>query len=169
MKTTTPDSMKTQFELDADGLSRRRILRDEYQQWERRRRATYQDRYPPCRHPLLDHELPHSVSARCLEIIAENKWMRLRKFFKDVSEAQWVAIREHVLERDTYTCGYCRGRAVTADHVIAFANLGSSHPNNLVATCLRCNSSKSSFRLEEWSARRAKHDEFALSRNGVPR
>lgn len=143
--------MQTGFVLSgADGRKLRRILEADFLAWSRKSHTTYATRFPRCRFPLIDLELPESVSMRVREIVNARKWLACRKFFKDVSEAQWIAIREFVLARDACLCRYCRGEAVTADHVIAFANFGASHPDNLVAVCKVCNSSKGALDLLQW-------------------
>jgi 5-methylcytosine-specific restriction endonuclease McrA len=50
-----------------------------------------------------------------------------------------------VLARDEWTCRYCQDTATTVDHVIPIAKGGDPiSPDNLVAACRRCNSSKGS-------------------------
>jgi 5-methylcytosine-specific restriction endonuclease McrA len=53
--------------------------------------------------------------------------------------------RLSVLARDEWTCRYCQDTATTVDHVIPIAKGGDPiSPDNLVAACRRCNSSKGS-------------------------
>lgn len=54
----------------------------------------------------------------------------------------WAQIRLRVLQRDGYTCHYCRGEATEVDHVIPRALGGGEDDDNLVAACVACNRSK---------------------------
>ncbi len=51
-----------------------------------------------------------------------------------------VSIRNFVMTRDEYICQYCGRTATDCDHVYPFANGGTNHPTNLVASCGTCNS-----------------------------
>ncbi len=48
-----------------------------------------------------------------------------------------------VLKRDNYICSYCGGVADEADHIIPLSKGGSNTVDNLIASCSRCNNSKS--------------------------
>lgn len=48
-----------------------------------------------------------------------------------------------ILERDKYTCYYCKRYGDTIDHVIAKTNGGLTTPKNCVCACAKCNSRKS--------------------------
>lgn len=63
-----------------------------------------------------------------------------------------VGVKRQVLERDGHRCRYC-GRSLwppelnlaaslTYDHVVPWAAGGSSHVDNVVAACRRCNMAK---------------------------
>lgn len=68
----------------------------------------------------------------------------------------WEAIREQVLQRDNYTCVYCGNEATQADHIIPKSLGGKDELSNLVAACLRCNSTKgnkTNIRLNYYSSR----------------
>jgi len=54
----------------------------------------------------------------------------------------WRRLRLVILERDGHSCRWCGGPANTVDHVTPKAHGGSDDPSNLVAACLRCNSSR---------------------------
>lgn len=58
----------------------------------------------------------------------------------------WEAIRQQVLVRDHHECRLrlpgCTGTATTVDHVVAVANGGGRHPDNLQAACMPCNTRK---------------------------
>ena len=60
-----------------------------------------------------------------------SKWPRSLKYIK-----KWV------LERDDYVCAYCGELADQVDHVIPKRHGGLNFPNNLVASCARCNGLK---------------------------
>ena len=50
--------------------------------------------------------------------------------------------RTRLLERDQYTCAYCRGPANTVDHIEPVSRGGSTTWLNTVAACKPCNSRK---------------------------
>ena len=58
----------------------------------------------------------------------------------------WQKTSKRIIARDKGECQprlpVCTGTATTADHVVAKANGGTDDDENLVAACLRCNSSK---------------------------
>lgn len=54
----------------------------------------------------------------------------------------WAKIRLAVLERDCYTCQYCRAPATEVDHIVPRKHGGGEDMDNLVASCVRCNRSK---------------------------
>lgn len=72
----------------------------------------------------------------------------------DVTGAQWEAIREYVFDRDSSVCAYCGHPAEHIDHVIPVVHFGSWHPDNCVAACARCNTSKGCIPVAEWTAGR---------------
>jgi len=51
----------------------------------------------------------------------------------------WMKIRESILIRDAHTCQYCGNDADTVDHVVPISKGGTDEPDNLVASCKRCN------------------------------
>lgn len=58
------------------------------------------------------------------------------------STRAWRRIREQILERDQGLCHWCGAAATTADHVVPIAQGGGDDMSNLVACCVRCNSSR---------------------------
>jgi 5-methylcytosine-specific restriction endonuclease McrA len=55
----------------------------------------------------------------------------------------WRKVRAAVLERDGWVCRWCGQPAKTVDHLVPLAVGGDRlDPANLVAACLRCNSSR---------------------------
>lgn len=56
---------------------------------------------------------------------------------------EWKALREKILKRDNFTCGYCGGEATQVDHIIAVSKGGSNDESNLISACARCNRLKS--------------------------
>lgn len=56
----------------------------------------------------------------------------------------WKRHRKQVLARDGYTCVYCGDVATSVDHVIPRVSGGDDSMDNLVASCLKCNSRKGS-------------------------
>ena len=62
------------------------------------------------------------------------------------SKRKYKAVRLQVLSRDNNTCFYCNAEADTVDHIVPVSksqdNSEAYNPNNLVAACRRCNSSR---------------------------
>lgn len=56
------------------------------------------------------------------------------------------ALRQKVLKRDRYTCGYCGARApdveLEVDHKIPVSKDGTDEEDNLITSCLECNRGK---------------------------
>lgn len=48
-----------------------------------------------------------------------------------------------VLERDKFTCGYCRKAATTHDHITPKSRGGADSWMNAIAACTKCNNKKS--------------------------
>ena len=57
------------------------------------------------------------------------------------STRMWKKRRSIILKMHDNLCVYCGDEAYTVDHVIPVENGGTDHRENLVAACLRCNSS----------------------------
>jgi hypothetical protein len=60
---------------------------------------------------------------------------------------KWRKLRELILKRDRFTCGYCGAPATTVDHIVSRAEckqrgIYADHPVNLIAACSDCNTSK---------------------------
>ena len=62
------------------------------------------------------------------------------------SQRKYKAVRLTVLARDNHTCFYCNAEADTVDHIVPVSKSDDKseayNPNNLVAACKRCNSSR---------------------------
>ena len=62
------------------------------------------------------------------------------------SQRKYKAVRLQVLSRDNYTCYYCNAEADTVDHIVPVSKSNDKseafNPNNLIAACKRCNSSR---------------------------
>jgi len=62
------------------------------------------------------------------------------------SQRKYKAVRLQVLSRDNHTCFYCHAEADTVDHIVPVSKSDDKseayNPNNLVACCKRCNSSR---------------------------
>ena len=62
------------------------------------------------------------------------------------SQRKYKAVRLQVLSRDNHTCFYCNAEADTVDHIVPVSKSDDKseayNPNNLVACCKRCNSSR---------------------------
>lgn len=77
-------------------------------------------------------------------VIKMNYYVKKKINTKDVPFS-----RKGVLVRDNHKCAYCFKNATTIDHVIPKSRGGLNTYNNAVACCLRCNSKKADFLLEE--------------------
>lgn len=68
----------------------------------------------------------------------------------------WIRIEKRlaIYIRDRFICGYCAIRCnydnITLDHVIARDKGGSNEPDNLIVSCLSCNSSKQNTAVQDW-------------------
>jgi 5-methylcytosine-specific restriction endonuclease McrA len=64
------------------------------------------------------------------------------------SKRKYKLVRLQVLARDEYTCQYCYSPdATTVDHIVPVSRSEPDmayDPNNMIACCVRCNSSKGS-------------------------
>ena len=52
----------------------------------------------------------------------------------------WKKRRRLILKMHDYLCVYCGDEATAVDHVIPINKGGTDHPDNLVASCMICNS-----------------------------
>jgi 5-methylcytosine-specific restriction endonuclease McrA len=79
---------------------------------------------------------------------------------EDMGSAAWKELRLKVLARDGHTCQLCGRPATHCDHIVPRSQGGRSVPENLRATCAKCNLLKS----------RSESSLAALARraNGVP-
>ncbi len=64
--------------------------------------------------------------------------------------SQWGKLRTSVLSRGNHKCYYCGGYANHVDHVIPRCQGGSDDPDNLVASCGFCNTSKNGRTPDQW-------------------
>jgi len=55
------------------------------------------------------------------------------------STRSWRTLRTLILERDGHRCQLCARPAEHVDHITPVIRGGTDHPNNLRATCARCN------------------------------
>jgi hypothetical protein len=73
-------------------------------------------------------------------------------------ERRGVINRLEILERDGWRCAYCACHvddSAHVDHVVPWSRGGSDHPENLVASCAACNTSKGARTPIEWNRARA--------------
>lgn len=84
------------------------------------------------------------------EIIKAQKKQVALKGLRERDE--YRKFREFVLRRDGYTCVYCGKSdvALQLDHVNPRSRGGADTPDNLVACCKPCNTSKGAKTPEEW-------------------
>lgn len=75
------------------------------------------------------------------------------------SSTSWIAKkrREAIYARDNYSCSYCgvdlnlQGGVLTLDHVKPREKGGRDWNNNLVTSCLSCNSTKKNMSLNSFA------------------
>lgn len=58
--------------------------------------------------------------------------------------------KQMVLDRDGYTCFYCKEYGLTIDHVMPKSKGGITSFENCVCSCKKCNSQKGSLKVEEY-------------------
>ncbi|SRR6266496_4847136 len=157
--------------------SKRAEMRQYQSEWMRKWRAANPDLYKAIKRRYRANNRDRELARRReLARLPENKlkakegykrWAQSelgRSYFKErdhrrrarmrfVETASCLAkIRELRKEANCYWCG-TRLNAITIDHVIPIARGGSHTPDNLVAACLRCNSSKRERLPREWTAK----------------
>lgn len=66
------------------------------------------------------------------------------------SSRVWAMLRRAALLASGGRCDYCGGPANTGDHVVPHSKGGVSSPENTLAACARCNTSKGNRTLQEW-------------------
>lgn len=72
----------------------------------------------------------------------------LRKTQRQIdSDIQW-----RVFKRDGYSCRYCgnNNAPLTVDHLVCWESGGPSTEANMVASCKKCNKTRSNLSYEEW-------------------
>lgn len=81
--------------------------------------------------------------------------IRLRRYVRVPHRSRIPLTRGALMRRDNYLCAYCGRRAETIDHVIPRSRGGAHAWENCVASCMRCNHSKSDRLVEElgWTMR----------------
>lgn len=126
---------------NGDGTRRGRV-RSDFDSSYAPRGYGYSDRYCRCNSPLHASELPVAVRIYSSALKRKRPTLAMRKYYWDVTAAQWQAIRWFIFILDNRTCVYCGGEADTIDHVIPVIKGGSYHPDNCVAACRSCNSKK---------------------------
>ncbi len=57
-------------------------------------------------------------------------------------------VRKKILERDDFTCAYCRGKAGTIDHLLPWSQGGRTTMQNCVAACAECNGRRGNLPVE---------------------
>lgn len=73
-----------------------------------------------------------------------------QKALADAS-AVCAAIREAIMQRDSYACVYCGAtESLEIDHIVPLESGGATTRNNLVVACGPCNNSKSDLGLAEF-------------------
>ena len=91
------------------------------------------------------------INQRAIEEIRKNR--KKQSALQDLRERdQYRKFRDEVLDRDGHACVYCGSRhlPLQLDHVIPRSRGGADFPENLVACCKPCNTSKGAKTPEEW-------------------
>ena len=88
-------------------------------------------------------------------VLAMPSVIRLRRYVRVPHRSRIPLTRGALMRRDNYMCAYCSRRAETIDHVIPRSRGGLHAWENCVASCMRCNHSKSDRLVEElgWTLR----------------
>lgn len=91
------------------------------------------------RHDRCDAELAFEFAKR-------------KRLFELHHQTGYRQFREFVYERDGRACVYCgaSNQGLHLDHVIPQSRGGKDDPENLVAACPTCNTSKGAKTLDEW-------------------
>lgn len=75
--------------------------------------------------------------------------IRLKKYVKVPYKKKIPVTNKGVLKRDNHTCGYCGKKATTIDHIRPRSKGGKHSWLNVVAACVKCNSTKSDTQLSD--------------------
>lgn len=70
----------------------------------------------------------------------------------NLSASEWRDLSESIRARDSYTCFYCGSRElpIHVDHIVPLIQGGTNNPENLVAACAACNTSKGGRTPSQW-------------------
>lgn len=123
-------------------LVRRGRMRSDYDPSFRTQRQIYGKRYCRCKKPVDPSELPVVVQCMAADLKRQQPFLSCRKYYYDVTEAEWRAIRWFIFWLDMDTCMYCGRPAEHIDHIIPVTRGGSFHPENCVSACADCNCKK---------------------------
>ena len=77
----------------------------------------------------------------------DGKWLfspKQLEVYEDLMADDWRIIRQRILKRDEYMCGYCGATASQVDHIIPSCQGGTEVESNLLAACAPCNLRKGS-------------------------
>ena len=69
---------------------------------------------------------------------------------RKANSAIWKKLRIRILERDDWTCAWCYKYADTVDHIVPVSKNGTDDPENLVASCRKCNYSRGNKSVTEF-------------------
>ena len=79
------------------------------------------------------------------------------------TKQEWETTKKHW----NYVCAYCYGnrankKVLTKEHVIPESKGGTKIRHNIIPACAKCNSSKSSYNMEDWFREQPFFDEDRL-------
>lgn len=112
---------------------------------------------------IFDLDCPHCWSQNCISSTVDTR--KIRTFRKKCE--RWLMpktttcarvpsrMRFEVLARDRFTCQYCGaqpsdGTSLHVDHMVAFANGGTTTFENLITACAGCNAGKGDRAIDEF-------------------
>lgn len=119
-------------------------------------------------HRAWRHANPERRRAHCTATKSKRR-AAMRKG-EAATGAQVADVRWSLFGR-CYYCGECAGDDITVDHVVALVNGGSPAADNLVPSCVTCNSSKQNKSARDWltTGRRATDPRFDPARRRLAR
>ena len=121
-----------------------------------------------CYFPAEQHQLPaeilemtqeqwiaflHQTDVMETEVLTKASDGTLAKAILRKSQRQIdTSVQWYVWRRDSYACRYCGAFTVplTVDHLVLWEEGGPSTPDNLLASCKKCNKTRGNMQYSEW-------------------
>jgi 5-methylcytosine-specific restriction endonuclease McrA len=104
---------------------------------------------------VVHHDTGGTLLRSASLVLSTPSVIRLRRYVRVPHRSRIPLTRGALMRRDNYLCAYCSRRAETIDHVVPRSRGGAHTWENCVASCMRCNHSKSDRLVEElgWTLR----------------